>query len=251
MKKYCLKLKSVKSPDSDPVYLYFTAMSYFDWKLYNHTTSRYDPATIRYLFDTYLKEMTVGSEPRDIREFLEYPVAHQKLLIDEMFEKSLFSSPEKFRELVDRSSSESLTLAGCYDYFLYIHLPLETYIMLLDYNAEARAHIIALLEQQKAVNVMSRFETAVKNKIPVNLTLSDENYKKVLQKYRKTGVFNPNIQQGDPAFDEKLPPNVKTMVNESRAALSEQLGMRPATGTKRPFNWQADEFNISRNVDME
>ena len=251
MRIYCLKLSSQRKDAGDDVFLYYTPMSYLDWRTYGNPSVRYDPPTVRYLFELYLKEMTVGTEKVDPVEFRSYPVAHQKLLIDNMFEKSSFGDTDKFIKMVESAKSDSLTLPGCYDYFLFTNLGIESYISLLEQDADVRAHIISMMEQQTGISVKKRFETAVSLNIPVNLRASNEEYNKILQRYKKTGALSHTLPQVSDGFTDKLTGDMSVMVAESRAALAEKLDARN-NNLKRPaFNWERDESNFSHSVDQD
>lgn len=245
MRIYGIKLKRSDGAN-DSIKVFYTPMNFIDWKTYNPATIRYDVSAVRYIISTYVKEYLINDDPRDINEILNLDVAKQKYIIDMIFSNSIFGNGDKFRSLIDESITQSKTLDGCYDYFLYIHLDINTYLTMLEQDAETRAHIIGILEQRRNINVKNRFESAIENNMPVDLTSTEEEYKKIMKQYKRTGRMVPPTVLKSPVSD-KLPENMKAMAAESRELLAAQLrGEAPAAAKeKRAFNWQDDELNFN------
>lgn len=253
MRIYGLK---VSIPDSKKVYQFFyTPLNFIDWKTYNPIDIRYDSSAIRYIFSAYLKEFTLNDESQDISEIYKLNVATQTRLIDDIFSKSMFGDDQRFRKTIDDSIRNSKTLDGCYDFFLYQHLPLETYLGMLEQDAETRAHVIGMLEQHRDVNVAERFNFAVANNTPVDLTSNKEEFARKLKRHKKTGVWNNPVKQNGQApdlpSDEKLPPNIANMIAASRAALKDSLTTGGQQNKKPAFDWRSDERNFTSPDNME
>ena len=82
--------------------------------------------------------------------------------------------------------------------------------------------------------------------MPVDLTSGEDEYKKIMKQYKRTGRMVPPTVLKSPVSD-KLPENMKAMAAESRELLAAQLrGEAPAAAKeKRAFNWQDDELNFN------
>jgi len=255
MKQHGVRIKRKK--DGQEVFLdvFHLSLSYMDWAIYAGSTDLFDPATVRYLLTQYVVRAVDNGKELTIQELLAEDMSVIENVISNIVKKSIFQSPEEFDKLLAALESKSRTLFGCYDLFIYQHLGIDSYLRMLDVDAEARIQIVMMLEKITGINVRERFDEAVAKTIPLDLMSTPDQYKRSMKKYGaprpQTGEkrrspldeFRDTSKERPSPSKEKMPSNIDAMLAESRSALADALnaGRKKPPPEKPVFNWHKDQ----------
>lgn len=245
----------------------FTSLSYRDWIYYLNSDQLYTPAALRYLFKTYVTEITsetidASSPDMSDKQFIDADIllhmmkpAHIQQILDLLMSKSGYASPEAFDTQLAAAGDSFRTHYGLYDLFLFLNLSLDEYLTLLDAPADTRTRIIAALQIKRGLTVKARVDDAEKNRehgIALDLVNSD-------------AVYEENIKQlgysrvGETPQKRRLPPEAEAVIqqthgnafDEATRQLQEKL-RRDKQAPRKTFDWRNDEHDfINNDIDSD
>jgi hypothetical protein len=251
---------SISDTTGEKIKVYFTLMTYIDWKSCYPLDIRYTLPSTRYLIQKYVSRAykTVDDIDIDItyNDILALPPTPINTIVDAVIDKAQFGSVDSIKEQIEEAEKQGMTLVGLYDRFILIHGGLEMYLTMLDQNALVRSNIISALEAMSEVSVYKRFNDAITQDIPVDIITSKDKYDNMMRRRNKgQHVPDPKLStRHTPGMDnEDKPANMDELVKMSREALSEQLqtDKNSRNNRKAAFDWMRDEHDYTSHTKHE
>lgn len=244
------------------ILVFYLPLSYSDWTKYTDTLGGVDPdpASVRYIFEKYITRahLTEGDTTTEITPHniaLEGP-AVVEVITKAMGAKSGFGNIEQFKKTLTDLELKSRTLMGAYDYFIFVHLGMESYMQCLDMDITNRAQIIIVLEKHTGISVSSRFDDSLNYNIPLDLIEENDKYENGLRQMMKKGKIDrgpkrrpkQTMPEGTTQTQVREPADRHSMIDASRSALEQEMTIANKNKElkERHFNWSRDEQSISK-----
>jgi hypothetical protein len=208
----------------------YTELDYLEYL--NYAWDKNNPRYMSMILKSHVETYTYNNEtkPFNINDFEDKPGILINLT-NEIYRKSEYEylmGPDGMKDQLTILSTYTRTKEGMYDLFIFYHLGLEGWKQ-SRISYEERLKLINLIQETTAVNLEERWNEAIRQNKPVDITVRTEKEKAAQQKISKEDQKKLEETGHSIEIAQQIGDHLKTKIEQDKRA------------PKKPYyNWQDD-----------